>query len=128
MNTTTLSLTSVFDTATAQAQEFTRKQVDWWLDQTNQFFHAERETMLKREATAEDVRIHRVWCSTLLRLGHGLQGMAIESLLMDSDSSRWLSARMTQLEAAWRLFQEARMTEAEADEIIARYFPDEPRP
>lgn len=93
-----------------------------WSALCQKFLDAEREHMLLREPTEEDLRVHRRACRLLLVVGRMWQTAIVDADIPQRTRLE-LEGRVHQLEIAWSQFQNP-MPAEEADRILKEVFPE----
>jgi hypothetical protein len=106
----------------ADPLQFLRDNVFRWSSLSRNFLDTERSEMLLKEPTAQDLTVHRHGCNWLLKIGRCYQVLATD--IDDQGMSVELEGRLGQLEESWRQFHGPQMSNAEADALIAKHFPE----
>ena len=106
-----------------RVKAYTAESTERWSRLCQDFFDAEREHMLKKEPTPEDLAAHRTTCKWLIRFTHIMLAVA-DTEPIDHKLIAELEGRLIQLKLSWRQFQEA-ISEEEADKILRQVFGDD---
>jgi hypothetical protein len=95
-----------------------------WSGSCGRFLNWEREHLILREPSAQDLAEHKQALRWLLQITRFYHATVSDPEFPDRSAVKELHGRLLQLESSWRMFHEA-MPEAEAEELLAEVFPDE---
>jgi PAS domain-containing protein len=95
-----------------------------WSGSCGRFLNWEREHLILREPSAQDLAEHKQALRWLLQITRLYHAAVSDPEFPDRSAVKELHGRLLQLESSWRMFHEA-MPEAEADKLLAEVFPDE---
>jgi hypothetical protein len=98
-----------------------------WMRACDEFRAWERREIYLKEPDASALSAYRDDLKWMLRAGRMIHALAADPDFPESDLPRELHWRLAQLEESWKTLNSP-MTDAEADALIATYFPHEPRP
>ena len=114
----------IADVAIEGMRQFMRRNAEAWSDMTQQLLDEQRIHMLEKEPTQKDLDAQRQRLTWMFRFMRPLYAAVSDPDYPDPWPAQELKGRLIQLEHSWRIFQEPQMTEAEADEILKKVFPE----
>ena len=101
------------------------KKVELWEKAVDMFREWEREEILCKTPSAQDLERHREDAAWLIRETRHLQSMVNDPQFPVPECKATVEGRLYQLELAYREIHDP-MTDAEADAILKQAFPDAP--
>lgn len=105
-------------------QQFARDKVMEWSRLCRQFLDVQRREIFQRNPTPAQQEAHRNALKWMLRMTRALHATVADPDYPDPSLAAEMSGRLIQLEHSWRMANNP-MSDAEADELLARVFPDE---
>ena len=123
MNATMLAPGSAAAVAAENLRQFTRDSVQRYSNLCQEFFDRERQELLEKSPSTADLEAHRTAVQRLLRSARAMLTMTSDPDFPDRDAVNELEGRLIQLQHSWRQLHEP-MAEAEADEVLAKVFPE----
>ena len=103
-----------------------RQNIDLWSSICQTFLEWQRQHMLLREPTPQEMEEHRHALEMLLRATRLVYSLASDPSFRDRSMAKELRGRSWQLERSWGMFYDA-MPQQEASKLLAEVFPDAPR-
>lgn len=104
-------------------KQFTQESVQRFSNLCQEFFDRERQELLEKSPSTEDLEAHRTAIQRLLRSARAMLTMTSDPDFPDRGAVNELEGRLIQLQHSWRQSHEP-MAEAEADEVLAKVFPE----
>ena len=95
-----------------------------WSGSCGRFLAWEREHLILREPSAQDLAEHKEALRWLLQITRHYHAAVSDPEFPDRSAVKELHGRLLQLESSWRMFHEA-MPKTEAEKLLAEVFPDE---
>ncbi|PWU13770.1 MAG: hypothetical protein C5B50_18665 [Verrucomicrobia bacterium] len=97
--------------------------LSYWITRCDQFLDRQRQTILERDASANEIAEHVAALKFMIRVT-----LALQALLADPDAAAQrfapaLSGKLLQLQESLKLLQNP-MTEQQADAVLQSAFPD----
>jgi hypothetical protein len=99
--------------------------VEQWLNTCDAFKRWHRENLLLREPTAAALKESERVLPWLIRFSRLMHGQMLDPTWPHPQLARPVAATLRQLEELWELTHNP-IPEAEADALLAKYFPDAP--
>lgn len=104
----------------------TRKLLRTWIASCNEFRQRERREIIERVPSPERLAEHREELKWMIRGARALLNLASDPDFPATQFAGEISGKLLQLEDSWQSLNNP-MTDAEADAILQRAFPDEAR-
>ena len=96
----------------------------FWAERCTSFLAWQRQNFIDRDASPEGLREHTQRLNVMVRFTLHVYAQAADPDAPQPDALRTIAGRLKQLED-WRAVIHNPLTDAEADAILARAFPDE---
>lgn len=100
-----------------------RKTVENWAKAVDRFRQWEREEIIRKEPSPGDLSKHREEGAWFIRWTRQLQSLVMDPEFPLPECEAIVSGRLSQLEEAFAMIHDP-MTDAEADAILQKTFPD----
>jgi hypothetical protein len=104
---------------------FARKTVENWAKAVDRFRQWEREEIIRKEPSPGDLAKHREEGAWFIRWTRQLQSMVMDPEFPLPECKATVAGRLSQIEEAFAMIHDP-MTDAEADAILQKAFPDAP--
>ena len=114
------------DAPPASATTATLKLVRTWIGTCNDFRERERREIIEQVASPKKLAEYREELKWMIRGAHALIGLVSDPDFPAREFVAEISGKLLQLEDSWRSLNNP-MTDAEADAILQKAFPDEAR-
>lgn len=98
----------------------------FWMERCENFLRWQRKNFVDRDASEEELAEHSKWLNVMVRFTLHVYAQAADPDAPKPEALRVIAGRLKQLES-WRTVIHNSLTEKQADEILARAFPDEAR-
>ena len=105
-------------------QQFARDKVMEWSGLCRQFLDVQRRGILLGNPTPAQQEAHRNALKWMLRMTRAIHVTVADPDYPDPTLASEINGRLIQLEHSWRMINNP-MSDAEADELLAKVFPDE---
>jgi hypothetical protein len=102
-----------------------RKTVENWAKAVDRFRQWEREEIIRKEPSPGDLAKHREEGAWFIRWTRQLQSMVMDPEFPLPECKATVAGRLSQIEEAFAMIHDP-MTDAEADAILQKAFPDAP--
>lgn len=123
MNASTMSTNTPSESADLLAA-VKEKCLGLWVEGCNDFRRRERKQIIEQEPSPETLRKYRNELKWWLRSGRLFMSLAADPDFPAKQFIPEIEGKLLQLEASWDTLNNP-MTEAEADALMEKYFPDE---
>ena len=105
-------------------QRFAHDKVMEWSGLCRQFLDVQRRQILLGDPTPAQQEAHRNALKWMLRMTRAIHATVADPDYPEPALASEINGRLIQLEHAWRMINNP-MSDAEADELLAKVFPDE---
>src|ERR1017187_3682708 len=95
-----------------------------WSGSCGRFLNWEREHLILREPSAQDLAEHKQALRWLLQITRFYHATVSDPEFPDRSAVKELHGRLLQLESSWRMFHEV-MPKTKAEKLLVEVFPDE---
>ena len=124
MNATTLSTAPV--TGASQSPQSVQKFLSAWVDAVNDYLQRQYREVIQQEPSPEKLSQYQNECKWLLR-----SALVLESLVKDPEYparqfEKEIAGKLLQLQESWESLNNP-LSDAEADAVLQKVFPNEPR-
>jgi hypothetical protein len=124
VNATALSTAPV--PSASRSPQSVEKVLSAWVEAVNDYLQRQYRELIQQEPSLEKLSQYKNECKWLLR-----SALVLESLVKDPEypgrqSEKDISGKLLQLQESWESFNNP-MSDAEADTVLQKVFPDEPR-
>ena len=122
MNAAAMSLQEIL----SEDKSILEKNVEFCLAICTAFLDWQRKELIEKEPSPADLAKHRTNLKWLIRMTRWLQSAVSDPDYPARQYLAEIQGRILQLEKSWEMFYENPMTDAEADALLQKAFPDAP--
>ena len=106
--------------------KLTQRLVQMFVDSCNEFLEWQYRELIESRPSPAKLSEHRDSLKAMLRLAHTIHGQVTDPDFPARQFIPEVTGKLRQLEESWEMIQNP-MNDAEADAILQKAFPDEPR-
>ena len=107
-----------------QAKELTRLQMQQWFDWMDRILDVHQSNLVLREATPPEIDKHKGVLKLALRTCHLMNALIADPDFNEPDLVSRLQIRIRQLQYAYSLVDDSKLSEEEAEQLLQRVFPE----
>jgi hypothetical protein len=97
-----------------------------WVEAVNDYLQRQYREIIQQEPSPERLSQYRIECKWLLRSGLNLDSLVKDPEYPGRHFGPEIAGKLLQLQESWESLNHP-MTDAEADAVLEKVFPDEPR-
>ena len=107
-----------------QAKELTKLQMQQWFDWMDRILEVHRSNFVLREATPPKIEKHKSVLKLAIRTCHLINALIADPDFNEPDLVSRLQIRIRQLQYAYSLVDDSKLSEEEAEQLLQRLFPE----
>jgi hypothetical protein len=108
----------------SRAHEITVKQAEVWFEWMDEVLDIHRRNFVFRQATPAELAQHKTALELAIRTSLWMKALIEDPKFNEADLASRLDVRIQQLKDAYSTFHDSELSEARAEEILKRVFPE----